>query len=44
MAASGIFDERLSVALEMTWDVFKLKALAVSTGASWETVSTVPQL
>ena len=43
VVALGIFDERLSVALERTWDVLS-KALAVSTGASWEAVSTVPQL
>ena len=43
MAALGIFDERLSQVIEVAWDVL-LKALAVSTGASWEAVSTVPQL
>ena len=43
VAALGIFDERLSQVIEVAWDVL-LKALAVSTGAKWETVSTASQL
>ena len=36
-AAFGIFDGKLCDVIEMAWDVL-LKALAVSTGAKWETV------
>ena len=43
VAALGIFDGRLWQVIEVAWEVL-LKALAVSTGARWEIVSTVPQL
>ena len=37
VAALGIFDGKLCDVMEIAWDVL-LKALAVSTGAKWETV------
>lgn len=42
VAALGVFDEKLSRAIEVAWEVV-LDALAISTGANWRTEGTSSQ-